>query len=771
VALAKWYTFEEGVSGNAISAANDYTAVNGTVEFQSAAAEHGAIGMLSTSGGYLTVKTAAPDVGSFSVYFTIASSLTGSARIMTLLDSVNTFIGMFRAHSTNVFDICDASATRQAVSTYTWSVGTTYRLDGTLTGSGTARTMAVKVFVGEDNASPVWDSGPVAITSATASAWAAARVGAQSATGGTVAIDDVRFFDTAAFAGPVPDMALDKSGSGALTGTAATTFVLDVSTATPGSYVFVVVAWATSAATFTQASWTQLALLTTDSTMTVAVFYRRKLAADTTFTFTTQSGRGAWGWSSYSNLDPAAPYQAASNANLLKKNTAGANIPSPSVTNTNAAARAWAIAASRTSTSASKAITFTPDGALTERADQNMAAGTTSPWTAVEIADSGSAVTAAAHSYTAVANFSETHGMGGLFYLNPAPVSSVTLVVAGLTQAQPMTAPALAQVHALAVAGLAQAQSIAAPALAQVHQLAVAKLTQPQSLTAPAPTQAHQLAVQPLSQAQPLSAAALTQIHLLVVAKITQAQSLTGLSLAQQHGLAVAGLLQAQPVGSPLLVRNVALTVQGLLQAQPVTAPGLTQAHQLAVASVLQAQPVTAVAFTGGSSLVVADLRQAQQISQPALQQLHQLAVAAMTQGQALTVAVLGQLHQLAVASLAQAQTVASVPINSAAQLTVADIRQAQQETLISLAQTHLLAVDAVTQAQHLGPVALAQQHLLAVVDLLQQQRLTAPNLTVGELQFLYFWWAGGDTFIPVEIVGMLTEDGVVPAVLTVLEP
>lgn len=220
-------------------------------------------------------------------------------------------------------------------------------------------------------------------------------------------------------------MAIAFDTSNGAAGTAdSTTFVVTITAAATGADVFLWAAWGVSAGTFSQTGWTQIATLATDSTMTVGLFHRKKIVGDTTFTFTTQSGKGCHAWASYTGLHATTPYQTAGAANLLKKNTAGTNIPTATVTNTTATSWALAFHASRSSTSANKVITFTPAATLTERRDQNNSAATASIWTGGEIADSAGAVTAASHSYTAVASFSETHGAGGLLYLNVAASGS-----------------------------------------------------------------------------------------------------------------------------------------------------------------------------------------------------------------------------------------------------------------------------------------------------------------------------------------------------------
>lgn len=218
-----------------------------------------------------------------------------------------------------------------------------------------------------------------------------------------------------------------NAASGGASTAAATSFSANIGAAADGADVFLWVAWGLQSATFTQASWTQVLVGGPASTLTCGLFYRRKLAGDGAFTFATQSAKGCHAWSSYTGLDAATPYQAATlAANFLAKSVASVNVATPAVVNGQATAWALAFHASRTSTSTNKVITFTPAAGLTERVDQNNSAATSSIWTGVEVADSNTAVTAASHAYTAVASFSETFGGGALLYLNPAAAAAAT---------------------------------------------------------------------------------------------------------------------------------------------------------------------------------------------------------------------------------------------------------------------------------------------------------------------------------------------------------
>jgi len=214
-------------------------------------------------------------------------------------------------------------------------------------------------------------------------------------------------------------IALDTTGGGAVTASS-TSFNVDITAAATGADVFCWIAWGLQSASFTFTGWTQILVGGPASTLTCGLFYRRKVAGDTTFSVSVGSAKGCHAWASYTGLHSTTPYQSASSSNFLAKSSASVNVSTPAVTNSDATAWALGFFASRSSTSGNKVITFTPDAALTERKDQNNSGASSGIWTGVEIADSNAVVTAASHSYTAVASFSETFGGGALLYLNPA---------------------------------------------------------------------------------------------------------------------------------------------------------------------------------------------------------------------------------------------------------------------------------------------------------------------------------------------------------------
>lgn len=222
MALTKSYTFEEGVDGAAPAAGGDYlTGPVGSVVYSTAAALHGALGLRCVNGGYLPLVTGTPDTGAFRISFIPRTVTTGVPRIITLMDGANSFIGMFRCHTDGKFDLANGSSTRVASSVASWVAGTPYWAEGTLSGTGTARTMQVKVYSYASGL--VWDSGAVAVTASTSGAWARARAGAQGGTTGGIDVDQVAFFDTVAFPGPIPTGTITgnlPSLTGSLTGRA-----------------------------------------------------------------------------------------------------------------------------------------------------------------------------------------------------------------------------------------------------------------------------------------------------------------------------------------------------------------------------------------------------------------------------------------------------------------------------------------------------------------------------------------------------------------------
>lgn len=194
--------FEEGTVGATPAVDATYLLVNGTNQFV-ADARHGDRALKSVNGGFVALPTPSSNF-TVSSYVRMVSAASGSARVQTATDAANGFVGFTRMHTSGLFDICDNTSTRQAASVATWALGVWYRLDTQFGGAGTARTCWTKVFVA-DSMDPVWDSGVVAITAASASATARCRIGCQGLTTGEVTTDTVRFYD--ALEWPLPPWA------------------------------------------------------------------------------------------------------------------------------------------------------------------------------------------------------------------------------------------------------------------------------------------------------------------------------------------------------------------------------------------------------------------------------------------------------------------------------------------------------------------------------------------------------------------------------------
>jgi hypothetical protein len=573
----------------------------------------------------------------------------------------------------------------------------------------------------------------------------------------------------------------------------ATSKVVDITGAATGDWVYMFVTTDTTQTAVTATGWTLRVEGDEGASTHYALFRRKKVGGDTTFTVSwPTSAKCVISLAAYTGLDGTTPDEGV----VFLAHTTGATFATSSATPSAAGRIAAMFAYSRTSTSGNKVITWTPAAGLLERMDANNSAAAGSPWLGQEVADSGDAITVASHSYTATAAFAESHGGAILIYLIPGS-TAIDLVVANVAQAQALSAPVLTQVHQLAAAGIAQAQVISAPVLTQLHVLAVASLAQAQALSTPAVTkqstlvvagllqtpfiqapipltQVHQLAVNGVNQVQVLSAPALTQVHQLVAAAIAQGQALSSPAVTVQSTLAPANLAQGQALSSPALTQVHALTVAGLAQAQSLAAVTLTQVHALAVAGVaqgqslssvllaqvhqlaaaglLQGQALQPVALSGAGSLAVAPISQAQALSAVALTQVHQIAAqslqqvqtlspvslaggstlapAGINQGQQISSPVLTQLHQLAVAGLGQAQQISSPAIGQVHILAVAGIAQAQTLTPVVLSTAAFLAVQGLTQGQGLSAAALTQAHLLAVQNLIQAQHLAGVAIT-----------------------------------------
>lgn len=203
MSLVKTYGFEEGVDGAALVVNADYLQVIGDVRYTTAKA-HGTLGARGVLGGYISIAAPTNEC-TVSVYATVTAAITGSPRIITFTDSANVFHGMVRFHAASgLFDICNAATTRVAASTVTWTIGTRYRFDAQISGpAGTTRTITLRVFEGEGTV-PIWDSGPIVVTGASANPVGRARIGAQGVTaGGDVLFDTIRTYNALEWPTPI----------------------------------------------------------------------------------------------------------------------------------------------------------------------------------------------------------------------------------------------------------------------------------------------------------------------------------------------------------------------------------------------------------------------------------------------------------------------------------------------------------------------------------------------------------------------------------------
>ncbi len=146
-------------------------------------------------------------------------------------------------------------------------------------------------------------------------------------------------------------------------------------------------------------------------------YYKVATSADAGASYTaswTGNAKGTFAIAAYSGVDNAAPLAGTA---ALVNNTSSTSLTTPSLASS--AATSWAVGlySIRSTTSTNKNTSWTPDPALTERVDVNNSAAASSPWAAVEIADSNGNVGTSAHSYTAQAVFAESHKAAALVYL------------------------------------------------------------------------------------------------------------------------------------------------------------------------------------------------------------------------------------------------------------------------------------------------------------------------------------------------------------------
>lgn len=196
-----------------------------------------------------------------------------------------------------------------------------------------------------------------------------------------------------------------------------TSATIDITTATVGNWVYLFCTFVGSITVLpTISGWTSV---TTDSP-NLKIFRRKKVGGDTTFSVTwTGAANGMLSWVEWSGLDPTSPDESA--ASTDQSSTSRTAVPTPSATPTSTGRYAVGYFSCRTTNSANKAITWTPDAALTEILDANSSAGAVSSWVGHEIAWSVTTVTNASHSYTGTHNIAENRDFSAILFLIPDP--------------------------------------------------------------------------------------------------------------------------------------------------------------------------------------------------------------------------------------------------------------------------------------------------------------------------------------------------------------
>jgi parallel beta-helix repeat protein len=169
---------------------------------------------------------------------------------------------------------------------------------------------------------------------------------------------------------------------------------------------------------WTPFSWSPLV---DGSSYQVFGYYKVATAADAGATYTaswTGTSKGTFAIAAYSGVDNSAPLAGSA---ALVDNNSSTSLTTPSLASS--ASTSWAVAfySIRSSTTSQSNNSWTPDPVLVERVDANNSAAASSPWVAIEAADSAAAVTTSPHSYTATAAYPESHKAAALIYLRQAP--------------------------------------------------------------------------------------------------------------------------------------------------------------------------------------------------------------------------------------------------------------------------------------------------------------------------------------------------------------
>src|SRR5690242_20090783 len=211
----------------------------------------------------------------------------------------------------------------------------------------------------------------------------------------------------------------DHFGATAIT-VGSTSSSIDISTVTDNAWVYCWVALAGAVTGFSLTGFSDVPTQAVDgSTMFYALQRRKKVSGDGTIsTSWTGSAKGVLSWISINGADGTAPDESA----LIAVNGATSRtvVPTPSRTPTAADRIPLAFYAVRTSSSSNKPISWVADAALSEIFDGDNSAAASSPWVGAQIAIGLSAVTNAAHSYSATHSpAAESHDGSALLYLIP----------------------------------------------------------------------------------------------------------------------------------------------------------------------------------------------------------------------------------------------------------------------------------------------------------------------------------------------------------------
>jgi hypothetical protein len=211
-----------------------------------------------------------------------------------------------------------------------------------------------------------------------------------------------------------PWIGTSVSGSGG-----GTSVIMDISGATDGEWAFVaiIIADSQSSPPTAPSGWALTGAPGQEgpsggASSCLTVYQRIKQTGDTTFTFTWPTTRKfeaiVWSWPGLNKVTPTEGYA------YNPHSVSGTSYVSSTLTPTDSNRWAAMVSGARGTTANQ---TWTPDGALTERIDANH--GGTTPFTAIELADSNAPVTTAPATYTATDSQSDPNGGVIVFALIP----------------------------------------------------------------------------------------------------------------------------------------------------------------------------------------------------------------------------------------------------------------------------------------------------------------------------------------------------------------